>query len=53
MAKVIKPIKEKWDEVKKDKNAPIELIQKEDGTGIVKIKRLKTKSRINKKIGIK
>jgi len=49
MAKVIKPIKEVWDKVKENKNSPMELIQKDNNTGIVKTKRLKIKrSKIKK-----
>lgn len=53
MAKVTQPIKEIWDEIKRDKNTPMELIQKENDSGIVRVKRLKIKSRINKKLETK
>jgi len=43
MAKITQPIKEVWDEIKKDKNTPIELIQKDDGTGVVRVKKLRIK----------
>jgi hypothetical protein len=45
MAKVIKPIKKEWNKIREDKNAPMELIQKENGTGVVRAKRLNPKRR--------
>jgi len=43
MAKVKQPIKEEWDTIEKNKNSPIELIKKENDSGIVRVKRLKIK----------
>jgi len=43
MAKVKQPIKEEWDTIEKNKNSPIELIKKENDSGIVRAKRLKIK----------
>ncbi len=43
MAKVTKPIKKIWSKIKKDKNTPIELTQKGNESGIVKMKKLNTK----------
>ena len=45
MAKVKQPIKEEWDTIEKNKNSPIELIKKENDSGIVRAKRLKIKRR--------
>ena len=45
MAKVTGPIKEVWDNLKDNKNAPVELTMKDDVTGIVRTKELKTKNK--------